>query len=545
MSSEKDPSHLHRSLADRLRQGDKSALADILKYLAPDARSRLRGRFGPFLSEDDCDDVLSMALYRLWMSREKYNPEKSSLAAWFYLIVRSLAWDFLRQRPRPPHYAAERLVEQAPARPPHETRTPQSEDVKQLILAMDGLAEIDRRILLGFASRTHDDDWTSDLVAELGMPASTIRVRKFRAIAELRGLLSSASVSSSKGDTGMTSSAKAADFVMSHWDLIQKIVQKLLAFKARRAKIQATAGVAQVEAEWNAALTGEESNERNLEGLKKTYAWLTALASPSNEYRERLGDFLRGIKFDRQIASGSFDEQLGDLEQAFSTVTTKIELKMPEEVCRNGVGEIHLEYPSNDVSFRWQGNLSGPPLLLRKLVNTALAPSPRFTGQCAEAVATCLVKSIHATENLPLPNLYYPAGSKTLDPQKLLWRRAKPPELKVPARLPKWMQENQFAPSEAEIDLFQNDAELADMLEIVATKAALLDWQAQQAGKDAPASAVQSLGQALVQRSGLTKAEIVALLTPKLFDRQQRVASAQECAANTNAIDLLWAEISG
>jgi RNA polymerase sigma factor (sigma-70 family) len=559
MSSKKDPSHLHHALADRLRRGDESVLADILRDLAPNVRSRLRSRFGSFLSEDDYDDVLSMALYRLWISRDKYDQEKGSLAAWFYLITRSLAWDFLRQRPKPAPHSAETLAEWAETRPPRETPVPQSEDLKRLNVALDGLAEIDRRILLAFASRVHEDDWTSDLVAELGMPASTIRVRKYRAVAELRDLLGSARGSSSKGDAPMTSSSKSAsemvearagaDFVKSHWDLIQKVVPKLRAYKERRAKIQASAGLAQVEAEWNAALSGgTRVDDRNLEGLKKTYAWLTALAHQNPEHRKRLSDFLKRVPFDWQTNSGSDQEQLGDLEQAFSTVTTKIELKMPEEVCRAGSGEVYLEYPTNDVAIRWQGNLSGPPLSLRKLVKSALAPSPRFSGQNADAVATCLVNTICAAEDLPLPNLYYPAGPKGKTPPKLTWRRAKPPASKGAEGLPPWMRENEFSPSVEAMDLFQNDPDLADLLERVAVGAALVDWRQRfQAGAEASGkpSAVQELVQVLVKDSGLTKPEIAALLSPRLFDRQQRVDSPQECAANTNALALLWAEISG
>ncbi len=552
MPSKNDPARLDQKLAERLRRGEESVLADILRDLAPRVRSRLRSHFGSFLAEGDYDDVLSMALYRLWMARAKYDPEKGSLLAWFYLIARALAWDFLRQRPRLVPYPAEALAELAGARPPRGAPVPPSEDLKRLTAALDGLAEIDRRILLAFASRAHQEDWTSDLVAELGMPASTIRVRKFRALAELRELLGTAGASASKGNTPMTSSARASDpnldFVQSHRDVIQGVARKLLLYKERRARTQARGGLAQVEAEWNAALAGESyRNDRNLEGLKKTYAWLTALASSNPEHRDRLKVFLGRVPFDRHRPSGSTPEQLGDLEQAFSAVATKIELTMPGEVCRAGAGDVLLEYPTNDVGLRWQTNQSAPPLSLRDLVTSALDPSPRFAGPAADAVATGLVKTVRDAEDLPLPNLSYPAGARKRPPQKLTWRRAKPPEPKLGEGVPAWMHENRFAPSGEALDLFRNDPELAGLLEKVAIDAALVDWQRRQAhGEDAgTAGAVPALVQALVERSGLTKPEIAALLAPGLFERQQRVASAQECAANTSALALLWAEISG
>jgi RNA polymerase sigma factor (sigma-70 family) len=574
MPSKTDPSRLYHALAERLRRGDESVLLDILRDLAPKVRNRLRSRFGHFLSEDDYDDLLSMALYRLWMLREKYEPEKGSLASWFYLISRSLAWDFLRQHPRPAQLAVETLAEWAEARPQRETPVPQSEDLKRLHCALDSLPEIDRRILLAFASRVHEDDWTSDLVAELAMPASTIRVRKFRALAELRDLLGSANAPSAKVRTAMTRSRKRppksdevhsgsgssssgqswqasdpnADFVPSHEDLMEKIVRKLLTYKERRAKTQARAGLPQVEAEWNAALLeGKEVDDRNLEGLKKTYAWLTALASQDPQHHSRLSDFFHRVRLVGQPVSDSIQEQLGDLEQAFSSVATKIELKMPQEVCQAGEGEIILAYQTGDIALRWQGNQSSPPLSLRNLVKSALASSPRWAGQNADAVATCLIETIQAAGDLPLPNLHYPAELKEKSPQKLSWRRAKPSKFNIATSLPKWMQENQYAPSEETLDLFHTDPELADLLEKVAIDAALVDWQRCKASDEVSAtpSAVQELVQALVQRSGLTRPEIAALLTPRLFDRQERVESPQECAANTKALALLWAEISG
>jgi hypothetical protein len=179
-------------------------------------------------------------------------------------------------------------------------------------------------------------------------------------------------------------------------------------------------------------------------------------------------------------------------------------------------------------------------------VKSALAASPRFARQGAEAVATWLVSTIRAAQDLPLPNLSYPAEQKVPPPRQLMWRRSQPQAPKGAESLPSWMRDNKHVPTEQELDLFRVHPELAGLLEQAAVGAALADWQQSQAqGEAGDTSAVQALVDALVQQSGLTRPEIAALLTPILSDRQQRSESPRECAANTNALARLWAEISG
>jgi RNA polymerase sigma factor (sigma-70 family) len=578
MTPQEDRLRLDRSLARRMRRSDQSVLADILNDLAPEVKSRLRKRYGGLLNEHDWDDLASMGLYRLWMSRKDYDRDKGTLANWFYLITRSLVWDFLRKRRHEIQVRSDiTRAEFVQASPLRENHAPRSDDLARLIVALDALADIDRQILLAFAANGPEGDWTSDLVAELGMPASTIRVRKFRATAELRDILCGKGSPSSKVERAMIPTRSKttlseppkpsgvpdvyADLVREHWEQIQEIGLKLRDLRIRRAEMDARGGLVQVESEWNAAL-GDESKSgehkadpRNLEGLEQTYGWLTALAIPNHEHRNKLGGFLQILRSDRKDAPNAIDEEIGDLEQALSTVTTQIELKMPDDVCRAGEGWVELEYLTNDVSLRWQGNPRGSPLLLRKLVKSALASTSCFHGPAGDAIAELLVKRIIAGEKLLLPNFYYPSGSKTLPPQRLDWRCAETPVPQSRETLPTWMRDRKYAPTIEEVALFHDEPNLAERLDKLATEAALVDWLQQKdlaaaspgPDGDAPSKmgAVQSLLDAIVQTSGLTKSEVAAVLAPKLLERQEDVNSPRECAANTSALALLWCEVMG
>ncbi len=173
---------LSRTLAERLRQGDEHALTIILDRFENYVRRHLRSRFGGLLQEEDLEDVLSRALYRLWLYRERYDPEKASLAYWLYLIARSSALEVLREK-RAPAAGQGSLADQPL---PPRLETPESPELPELEEKLQQLPEQDQIILLTFARYGGADNWAADLAAEWGMPAATIRSRKRRALAQLR-----------------------------------------------------------------------------------------------------------------------------------------------------------------------------------------------------------------------------------------------------------------------------------------------------------------------------------------------------------------------
>ncbi len=108
---------------DRLRGGDESALGDLLARFGRAVRHRLRTQFGDSLNEDDLDDVLQAAVFRLWTYRLQYDPAKGSIGYWFYLVARSGAFDLLR-RTREPTLPTSEWWHQSPGGSPIKKRCP-------------------------------------------------------------------------------------------------------------------------------------------------------------------------------------------------------------------------------------------------------------------------------------------------------------------------------------------------------------------------------------------------------------------------------------
>jgi RNA polymerase sigma factor (sigma-70 family) len=83
-------------LAARLRQGDESALEGVLRTHGPAVQRVLCRKFAAALREADVDDVLAIALFRLWQARDSYDAAKGSLRVWFFRIAENAARDVLR-----------------------------------------------------------------------------------------------------------------------------------------------------------------------------------------------------------------------------------------------------------------------------------------------------------------------------------------------------------------------------------------------------------------------------------------------------------------
>ncbi|HEY5315137.1 MAG TPA: sigma-70 family RNA polymerase sigma factor [Pirellulales bacterium] len=179
----------------KLQAGDESVLSEALQRYETELRARLRRQFPDSLQEADLDDAISMGLYRLWRYRQQYDAHRSPFGAWFYLLTRSAAFDLLRRLPRV-SLTDPRLVNRpfigdksADVDPATTLR------LQNLERAMQQLSELDRRILMTFATAADERGWSEPLADELRMPASTIRSRKMRALARLRDMIQRAAES--------------------------------------------------------------------------------------------------------------------------------------------------------------------------------------------------------------------------------------------------------------------------------------------------------------------------------------------------------------
>src|SRR5262249_28733346 len=93
-----DLAQISKTVEARLHAADEEVLSLVLDRFDAFIRRRLRDRFGSLISDDDADDILAEALYRLWTYRLKYDSGKSSIANWFWLIARSSAIGLLQKK---------------------------------------------------------------------------------------------------------------------------------------------------------------------------------------------------------------------------------------------------------------------------------------------------------------------------------------------------------------------------------------------------------------------------------------------------------------
>lgn len=195
---------MNRSEADdlgaRLQAGDESVLEELLRAHGPPVLALLRRRVNGTLTEADFEDVLAAALFRLWTHRQRFDAAKASLRAWFFRIAENVARDVLKhgwQKARQLERTIDfELVETAESRESTSStddgsRATESTSVLHLtnellheLLAL--LPDLQRRIVLADAQSREGTAASQQLAAELGIPASTVRVYRQRALQRLR-----------------------------------------------------------------------------------------------------------------------------------------------------------------------------------------------------------------------------------------------------------------------------------------------------------------------------------------------------------------------
>lgn len=141
----------------------------------------IRGRLGDALSEADYEDAMSIALFRLWERRDRFDPSRAKLDRWFYVLARNAAIDLLRRRAVHQEEPVDDL-DRLPGAPPEAGGRGDSPLRRDLLRALERVSEMDKRILLSGLTETQ-------LSLELGMKPGAIRVRRLRAKEKLRTVL--------------------------------------------------------------------------------------------------------------------------------------------------------------------------------------------------------------------------------------------------------------------------------------------------------------------------------------------------------------------
>lgn len=188
------------NLGTRLRAGDEDVLEVILRTHGPPILALLRQRFIGPLTATDFEDVLAAALFRIWQHRARFDPTQASLRVWFFRIAENLARDVLKHgwhKARQLELSTEPLLlaEAVDRRRPNGESDVDVLDVELPVLRVPPellrellalLPENQRRIVLADADSRDGVVASHDLASELGIPPSTVRVYRRRALERLR-----------------------------------------------------------------------------------------------------------------------------------------------------------------------------------------------------------------------------------------------------------------------------------------------------------------------------------------------------------------------
>jgi DNA-directed RNA polymerase specialized sigma24 family protein len=179
------------SCKERLRQGDETALVDVNHFYAPGVAHAVRVRF-PFFSQADVDDVLAVAVFRLWQGRHKLDQSRGRLPTLLCHIALQVAVDVCRhgwQKARRREVSLDALngSDRAAKRKGVEaSAVADPKTIADLRRIIDALPHSYRLIVLADIA-AHDRVASVEyLAAELDVAPGTVRVYRNRAYATIR-----------------------------------------------------------------------------------------------------------------------------------------------------------------------------------------------------------------------------------------------------------------------------------------------------------------------------------------------------------------------
>ena len=184
---------LHDEVALKVLEGDESTLEDILHHYAPPIEKALYKKYSGLLSNADIEDILSIAIMKLWMHRQQYDDRRGSVRTYLYRIADNSAKDLIKtgwhQARRLERYSEKDFLEHTVVVENHmlqkvsiEKETPvQSRMSNATQKVLNGLPEIQRKILWADAMADGVAD-SAELGKKLGgHPSATIRQYRMRA----------------------------------------------------------------------------------------------------------------------------------------------------------------------------------------------------------------------------------------------------------------------------------------------------------------------------------------------------------------------------
>jgi RNA polymerase sigma factor (sigma-70 family) len=197
MAEPRPPDEENTRLALALLENDERALEDILRLYGPDVTKLLHAKYTlrrGVLTYEDIEDVVIIALERLWNARASYDDSKGTLRAWLYCIadnvakdVKKLGWQKARKLEwRPGNDWMEQSPKCAAPEPAEAQEAEESQELKDLRMVVNNLPEVQRRIILADSVAREDVAASADVAADLGIPVANVKVYRQRAMATIR-----------------------------------------------------------------------------------------------------------------------------------------------------------------------------------------------------------------------------------------------------------------------------------------------------------------------------------------------------------------------
>lgn len=189
---------LNTRLQDLLLNGNPDALKLLLKKFGPHVRLLLIRKCKGVLRPGEIEDVLMIAVEKIWSARTDFDPKKGSVVAWYRQIALNAAADltrcnWCRQRQREREWEASDLDLLPAARP--QTSPAATEEsgqltwLRKLQAALRRLPALYRRILMADACSSTGKLGSGELAERNGVAPSTIRSSRHRALVRLRNEL--------------------------------------------------------------------------------------------------------------------------------------------------------------------------------------------------------------------------------------------------------------------------------------------------------------------------------------------------------------------
>ena len=163
---------------------DEAAFEELYEHFFPRVYNFIYARLK---NADDADDVTSITFMKMNENLERYDPTKAAFSTWLFRIALNSIIDHTRRRSKSEETEWEEFFDPAaPAYQQPEAQALTREGNRDLLKALDGLKERERRIVeLKFWG-----ELDSRSIAEaLSMTEGNVRVTLHRALAKLKNIL--------------------------------------------------------------------------------------------------------------------------------------------------------------------------------------------------------------------------------------------------------------------------------------------------------------------------------------------------------------------